>query len=110
MHVRLFRWIKVDRFVKTVAFSPDGKLLASGDNGSIIRVWDCESFQLQYELNNVSRRTTSIIFSLDSSRIVSRSADNNVRVWDIRAQNCIQGPIPTERVLPYALFDPRFSD
>jgi WD40 repeat protein len=61
--------LKVGSWVTSVAFSPDGNYLASG-NGKFICVWDLASFSLvgQYE-----SQALRVAFSPDGNRIISTS-------------------------------------
>jgi WD40 repeat protein len=64
-----------------LAWSPDGKRIASGGDDNIVHVWDASTGQalLQY------RGHTDIIFKLawspDGAFIASTSADGTVQVW-----------------------------
>jgi len=65
--------------IVSVAFSPDGKLIASGDNGSI-DIWTIADGQLQSPvISGFSGHTAP--FSPDGKTIASGS-DYNVRIWD----------------------------
>ncbi|KAL6836669.1 quinon protein alcohol dehydrogenase-like superfamily [Trichoderma sp. SZMC 28015] len=84
--------------VITVAFSPDGRSLVSGDDRSSVIIWDRESLQQKHRLTGHGY-IAKVVFSQDSSRIVSRSKDNasgpksnTVCVWDATTGNIIHGP------------------
>lgn len=66
--------------VRSVAFSPDGALLAVGARA--ITVWDVESGEQIASLEGHDSPALSLAFSPDGARIASTSADGIVRVWD----------------------------
>ena len=68
--------------VNSVAFSPDGKTLASGDNTSTIRLWDVDTVTLIGILRGHTDYVNSVAFSPDGRTIASGSHDNTVRLWD----------------------------
>lgn len=72
------------RAVSKVAFSRDGKLLASGGTDSTIKIWDVAS---QKELRTLSGHTAaidSIDFSPDGRLLASASEDGSTFVWDTK--------------------------
>ncbi|MEM7062040.1 MAG: WD40 repeat domain-containing protein [Cyanobacteria bacterium P01_B01_bin.77] len=80
--------------VWSVAFSPDGKLLACGGADSTIRVWHIEQGDCLTVLKGHSDQVWSIGFSADSQQLVSGSLDQTARLWDVTTGNCyrvIQG-------------------
>lgn len=65
-----------------VAFSPDGKSVATAV-GDSIQLRDARDGRTTHELTNHTNRVTSIAFSSDSKLIASASKDKTARVWDV---------------------------
>lgn len=69
--------------VNSVAFSPDGKCLASGSNEKTIRIWDAETGVLTSGLlEGHVHWVESVVFSPDGKRVASGSSDNTIRIWN----------------------------
>ena len=66
--------------VASVAFSPDGRLIASGD--TTVQLRDAATGTLLQILQGFSGGVTSVAFSLDSRLVVSGSGNEEVRIWD----------------------------
>ncbi len=65
------------------AFSPDGKLLACGDNGTV-RVWDAATGQLIRTLAVGKGSVAAVAFSPDGRSLAAGGPQPGVRVWDTR--------------------------
>ncbi|KAJ6019336.1 hypothetical protein N7522_001403 [Penicillium canescens] len=68
--------------VWSVAFSPDGRLLASGSSDRTVRLWDTTTGALQQTLEGHSDSVRSVAFSPDGRLLASGSDDRTVRLWD----------------------------
>ncbi|MBI5757629.1 MAG: protein kinase, partial [Planctomycetales bacterium] len=76
--------IKVTResFALSVAFSADGKRLASASHDGTVKVWDAMSGQEALTLKGHTDWVNSVAFSADGKRLASASRDGTVKVWD----------------------------
>jgi WD40 repeat protein len=71
--------------VTCLAFSPDGKVLASGAGGSndcCIRLWDIESAKLLFRLDGYENHVYTVAFSPDGKKLASGGREKQVRIWD----------------------------
>ena len=74
--------IKVSSPVLSVAFSPDGSTLASGDYGKHVTLWDVKTRQPIQILSGHSGIVRSVAFSPDGKTLASGSADKTIILWD----------------------------
>ena len=65
-----------------VAFSPDGRRLASGSLEGTVKVWDVATGQLLRTLTGHTSGVTSVAFSPDGRRLASSSLGGVIKVWD----------------------------
>lgn len=77
-----------DLYIRSVCFSPDGKLLATGAEDKLIRIWDLSTKRIIKILRGHEQDIYSLDFFPDGDRLVSGSGDRTVRIWDLRSSQC----------------------
>ncbi|KAJ5225761.1 hypothetical protein N7468_006986 [Penicillium chermesinum] len=68
--------------VWSVAFSPDGQILASGSDDETIKLWDPITGTLKHTLESHSKGVLSLTFSQDTQILASGSRDRTIKLWD----------------------------
>src|SRR5260370_40820598 len=68
--------------IHAIAFSPDGKRLATASEDKTSEVWDATTGHELFALIGHTGPVMSIAFSPDGTRLATASADNTARVWD----------------------------
>jgi RNA polymerase sigma factor (sigma-70 family) len=75
--------------VSCVAYSPDGKTIATAGDEAVIRLWDAATGILLLRLDGhkpvegFSSHMLAVTFSPDGKQLVSGGMDKTVRLWDV---------------------------
>lgn len=67
--------------IRTLAFSPDGKTLASGGDGETINLWDLDTLTIRTKLAVEKNNTKQIAFSSDGKMLANRGG-SRIYCWD----------------------------
>jgi len=70
-------------FVRSVGFSPDGSLLATGSVDRTVKVWSTADGKLLRTFVGHEGAVVSLAFSPDGKRLASGSEDTTVLIWDL---------------------------
>lgn len=70
------------RLVAAVAFSPDGRVLATGSADSTIKFWDVASGRELKTLKGHASVVLALEFSPDGQILASSSTDKTIKIWE----------------------------
>ena len=74
--------LPIPNHVGDLAFSPDGKFLATASDDRKIRIWETSNYELQSTLEGHTHYVNGVAFSPGGKLIVSSSHDDTVGIWD----------------------------
>ena len=74
-----------DGRVHSVAYSPDGKTLASGSGDQTIKLWDVTTGKERATLKGHTGMVLSVAYSPDGKTLASGSPDKTIKLWDLPA-------------------------
>ncbi len=81
--------------VQSIAYSPDGKWIASGSDDQAIKIWDAAQGTLVKTLVGNSGFVRSVSFSGDGSTLAGATTDGMINIYDVRTWNLkrqVEGP------------------
>jgi WD40 repeat protein len=79
--------------VLSVAWSPDGKRIASSGTDYVIRIWDTATMRERAVFGGATAAVRKVVFTPDSRRLVSADGNQVLRLWDVETRKercCVQ--------------------
>ncbi|RFU80415.1 vegetative incompatibility het-e-1 [Trichoderma arundinaceum] len=71
--------------LRSITFSPNGRLLASGAEDKTVNVWDLATGTLRQTFTGYSSPVICVAFSPDTQVLASVSQDGVIKLWDVTA-------------------------
>jgi WD40 repeat protein/serine/threonine protein kinase len=68
--------------VISVAFSPNGRWIATGSGDRTVRMWNAATGRLERTFTGHANIVFAVAFSPDGTRLASSSQDRTVKIWD----------------------------
>lgn len=93
-------------FVTAVAFSPSGRLVASGSGDWTIKLWDAQSGRLVRTFLGHQEEVNAVAFSPDGTRLLSASDDKTIKLWDITSGGLLNTFVGSSQQVMSVSFSP----
>ena len=85
--------------IKATAFSPDGKVIATGSDDGTLRTWNSENGQLIAQMP-VPSPVTSLVMNKDGTQLIAGHADNAIRIWALPVAPAADAKEPPPAPMP----------
>ena len=95
--------------VLSVAYSPDGRTLASGSEDNTVRLWNVQNGQHKLTLEGHEDAVTSVVFSPDGGTLASGSKDHTIRLWEMESASHKSTLEGHQRGVTSVVFNPQGS-
>lgn len=76
--------------VESVAFSPDGNLIASSSGDSSIIIWDTITGEMRNQFGDYTYGVESVAFSPDGTQVLAGAWQGEVTLWDVTTGKIIR--------------------
>jgi RNA polymerase sigma factor (sigma-70 family) len=80
---QLFTLVGHESGIKSIDYSPDGKLLATGGNDKSVRIWNADNGKEIRRMNDHTGAVEAVAFSPGGRTLASAGQDGVVRLWKV---------------------------
>lgn len=94
------------RTLTSVAYSPDGKQLATSGVDGTVRIWDLESDSEVANLTGHTSAVLSVAFHPNGELVASAGPDGTVRLWDLKSKQESKVVVEHDSAIQSVVFSP----
>ena len=73
--------------VRCLAFTPDGRLLASGSSDGTVKLWDVATGRERANLRGHAGWVLAVAFAPDGRTLASAGEDGTIKLWDVASRH-----------------------
>lgn len=84
-----------------MAVSPDDKLIATGSQDKLAKLWTCDGFVLLGICRGHQRGVWCVQFSPVDQVLATSSADGTIKLWSLQDYSCLKVPRSVQSVSMY---------
>ncbi|MGV2387820.1 MAG UNVERIFIED_CONTAM: hypothetical protein LVR29_04235 [Microcystis novacekii LVE1205-3] len=92
--------------ILSIALSPDGQILATGDVNGEIHFWQVADNQLLLSCKGHTEWVHAVAFSPDGKMLSSASSDQTVKLWSVEDGSCLYTFLEKNHQRLYSCFQP----
>ncbi len=95
--------------IRSLAFTPDSKLLATGDESGKIHLWQVANGKKLLTWEGHTNVIKTIKFSANGQTLVSTSTDKTVKFWNLASSKCLRSLLIDSEFLEATAFSPNMQ-
>jgi WD40 repeat protein len=76
--------------ISSIAFSIDGKFLATGSADKTVKIWQVSTGKVLHTFQGHTKRVNSISYGPNGEHLASGSADGSIKIWEIKTGKLIR--------------------